>query len=168
MRLGSLVIYRARLLAAATVMVIASGVRRRRERRLLRRTRSRTGTAIAVNTLLAFPPPAGGAPPALQVNLAMVQGAVYDAVNAIEPKHQPYLLETRFAPDCFEGGRRRNRGLPRPLEHRLDGARRRIPFPNQADLQQALDDGVQQLARGGTGRSSKAEGSPRAKPRPTR
>ena len=46
---------------------------------------------------LAFPPPAGGAPPALQVNMAMVQGAVYDAVNAIEPRHRPYLLATRFA-----------------------------------------------------------------------
>ena len=31
-----------------------------------------------------------------QINMGMVQGAVYDAVNAIGPKkHQPYLLETR-------------------------------------------------------------------------
>src|SRR5262245_20455236 len=52
---------------------------------------------IAMTTLMAFPPPASGAPPALQVNLAMVQGAVYDAVNAIEPRHRPYLLETQFA-----------------------------------------------------------------------
>jgi hypothetical protein len=27
----------------------------------------------------------------------MVQGAVYDAINAIEPRHQPYLLEAHFA-----------------------------------------------------------------------
>ena len=51
---------------------------------------------VAANTLRTFPPPAGGAAPALQINLGMVQGAVYDAVNAIGPKmHQPYLLETR-------------------------------------------------------------------------
>jgi len=54
---------------------------------------------IAVTTLLAFPPLAGGAPPAQQISMAMTQGAVYDAVNAIEPRHQPYLLE-----DQFEGG----------------------------------------------------------------
>ena len=53
---------------------------------------------IAVNTLVNLPGPAGGAPPAAQINLAMTQGAVYDAVNAIEPKHHhPYLLTRRFA-----------------------------------------------------------------------
>jgi hypothetical protein len=52
---------------------------------------------IAAATLVAFPPPASGAPPALQINLAMVQGAVYDAINSIEPRHLPYLLDTRFS-----------------------------------------------------------------------
>jgi hypothetical protein len=51
---------------------------------------------VAVSTLVAFPAPAGGAPTALQINMAMTQGAVYDAVNAIERKHQPYLLATRY------------------------------------------------------------------------
>ncbi len=52
----------------------------------------------AVNTLSALPPPAGGAPPAAQVHMAMVEGAVYDAVNAITPKHfRPYLLTRRFS-----------------------------------------------------------------------
>jgi hypothetical protein len=51
---------------------------------------------IAMSTLLAFPPLAGGAPPAQQINMAMTQGAVYDAVNAIEPTHHPYLLTTQF------------------------------------------------------------------------
>src|SRR5690348_9653864 len=51
---------------------------------------------VAVSTLVAFPAPAGGAPNALQINMAMTQGAVYDAVNAIERKHQPYLLATRY------------------------------------------------------------------------
>src|SRR6266508_4426873 len=53
---------------------------------------------IATRTLVAFPGPAGGAPPASQINMAMVQGAVYDAVNAIERRHQPYLLGTLFDP----------------------------------------------------------------------
>jgi hypothetical protein len=55
---------------------------------------------IASNTLVLFPGPAGGAPPAPQINMGMVQGAVYDALNAIapNPRHRrPYLLESRFA-----------------------------------------------------------------------
>jgi hypothetical protein len=51
---------------------------------------------FAARTLLAFPGPAGGAPPASQVHMGMVQGAVYDAVNAIEPRRRPYLLARRF------------------------------------------------------------------------
>jgi hypothetical protein len=52
---------------------------------------------IAVNTLTGLPGPAGGAPPAAQINMGMVQGAVYDAVNAITPKHhRPYVLKRRF------------------------------------------------------------------------
>src|SRR6188768_3635354 len=51
---------------------------------------------VAATTLIAIPGPGGGAPPHFQINMGMVQGAVYDAVNAIGPKqHQPYLLETR-------------------------------------------------------------------------
>ena len=58
---------------------------------------------IAMSTLLvaptgAMPPAAGGAPPAAQIHLGMTQGAVYDAVNATEPKHyRPYLLKRRFS-----------------------------------------------------------------------
>ena len=52
---------------------------------------------VAVTTLAVIPGPNGGAPPALQINVGMVQGAVYDAVSAIGPKqHQPYLLKRRF------------------------------------------------------------------------
>jgi hypothetical protein len=51
---------------------------------------------IAASTLSAFPPPDGGAPNALQINLGIVQGAVYDAVNAVGPKkHREYVLEER-------------------------------------------------------------------------
>jgi hypothetical protein len=53
---------------------------------------------IAVSTLIGLPGPAGGAPPAAPIHVAMVQGAVYDAVNAIEPQHhRPYLLNRRFS-----------------------------------------------------------------------
>jgi hypothetical protein len=52
---------------------------------------------IALTTLVAFAPAASGAPPVLQVNLGMVQGSVYGAINASGARHQPYLLETRFA-----------------------------------------------------------------------
>jgi hypothetical protein len=53
--------------------------------------------SIAVNTLVGLPQPAGGAAPSSQINVGMVQGAVYDAVNAITPKHhRPYLLMRRF------------------------------------------------------------------------
>jgi pseudouridine-5'-phosphate glycosidase len=52
---------------------------------------------LAMSTLVAVPGPAGGAPPALQINMGMTQGAVYDAVNAVTPKHhRPYLLNRRF------------------------------------------------------------------------
>ena len=51
----------------------------------------------AANTLAGLPMPAGGAAPATQISMGMVQGAVYDAVNAITPKHhRPYLLTRRF------------------------------------------------------------------------
>jgi hypothetical protein len=52
---------------------------------------------IAVSSITGIPGPAGGAPPASQISMGMVQGAVYDAVNAITPKHhRPYLLNRRF------------------------------------------------------------------------
>src|SRR5215207_9060082 len=53
---------------------------------------------VATNTLTSplFAPASGGAPPASQINMAMTQGAVYDAVNAIEPRYRPYLLRTPF------------------------------------------------------------------------
>jgi hypothetical protein len=51
---------------------------------------------IAANTLTGLPQPAGGAAPSSQISMGMVQGAVYDAVNAITPKHhRPYLLKMR-------------------------------------------------------------------------
>ena len=64
----------------------------------------RAWNEIAVNTLIGLPGPAGGAPPAAQVHVAMVQGAVYDAVNAIGRKHyRPYLLKKRFPARASKG-----------------------------------------------------------------
>jgi hypothetical protein len=48
--------------------------------------------AIASTAIMAAPPQgAGQAPHAAVLSLAMVQGAVYDAVNAIDRGHEPYL-----------------------------------------------------------------------------
>src|SRR5258705_6638164 len=41
---------------------------------------------VAATTLIAIPPPDGGAPVSFQINMGIVQGAVYDAVNAIGQK----------------------------------------------------------------------------------
>ena len=57
-----------------------------------------TWNEIAVTTLVGLPPTAGGAPSAAPIHVAMVQGAVYDAVNAIGRRHyRPYLLKKRFS-----------------------------------------------------------------------
>jgi hypothetical protein len=47
--------------------------------------------AIAQDTVLAQAPNASS-PPAAAVFMAMVQGAVYGAVNSIEGRHRPYLI----------------------------------------------------------------------------
>ena len=56
----------------------------------------------AVNALsnapTATPPGAGQTPPVASSELAMVQGAVYDAVNAIDGGHVPYLAGLPSAP----------------------------------------------------------------------
>jgi hypothetical protein len=82
---------------------------------------------IATTTLVAFPPRATG--PALQINMAMTQGAVYDAVNAIEPRHyRPYLLNRRFAATAAY----------RVLSNIVSTVPANIPFPNRASLLQSL------------------------------
>ncbi|MDQ3810903.1 MAG: vanadium-dependent haloperoxidase, partial [Chloroflexota bacterium] len=94
---------------------------------------------IAMNTLVPFPPPAGGAPPAIQVHMGMVQGAVYDAVNATEPRRrQPYLLDERFAPTASKEAAVATAAY-RVLSNIVSTVPARIAFPNRADLLQALD-----------------------------
>jgi len=93
---------------------------------------------IATSTLVQFPGPAGGAPPALQINMAMTQGAVYDAVNAIEPRRQPYLLKTRFDPMASKEAAAATAAY-RVLSSIVSTVPASIPFPNKASLLQTLD-----------------------------
>jgi hypothetical protein len=53
---------------------------------------------------VGLPATAGGAPSAAPIHVAMVQGAVYDAVNAIGPRrYEPYLLTKRFSGPASKG-----------------------------------------------------------------
>jgi len=62
---------------------------------VLRRVMGMILASVAVNTVLAQPP-ITSAPPAAAVFVAMVQGAVYGAVNAIDRHQRPYLVMRRF------------------------------------------------------------------------
>ena len=94
---------------------------------------------LAMSTLVAVPGPAGGAPPALQINMGMTQGAVYDAVNSITPKHhRPYLLDRRFGATANRQAAVATAAY-RVLTSVLADVPATIPFPNRAALQAALD-----------------------------
>jgi hypothetical protein len=93
---------------------------------------------IATNTLVAFPAAAGGAASALQVNMAMPQGAVYDAVNAIEQRHQAYLLTTQFNPTASKEAAVATAGY-RVLSNIVQTVPPSIPFPNRTALQESLN-----------------------------
>jgi PAP2 superfamily len=51
--------------------------------------------SIAQTTILAQPPVVS-APPAAAVMMAMVHGSIYGAVNAIDRRHRPYLVDRTF------------------------------------------------------------------------
>ncbi len=93
---------------------------------------------IATDTLAAFPPAAGGAPNALQANMGMTQGAVYDAINAIEPRHRPYLLATRFNANASKEAAAATAAYS-VLSNIVSTVPAGIPFPNRAMLQASLD-----------------------------
>jgi hypothetical protein len=94
---------------------------------------------IAINTLVQFPPAAGGAAPALQIDMGMTQGAVYDALNAIEPRHhRPYLLNRRFAATASKEAATATAAY-RVLSNIVQTVPPSIPFPNRMVLQNALD-----------------------------
>jgi hypothetical protein len=94
---------------------------------------------VATDTLVQFPGPAGGAPSALQLNMGMTQGAVYDALNAITPKHhRPYLLKRRFSSKASKEAAAATAAY-RVLSNLVKTVPESIPFPNRASLLQALD-----------------------------
>jgi hypothetical protein len=92
----------------------------------------------AVNTLTTLPGPAGGAPPASQISMGMVQGAVYDAVNAITPKHyRPYLLKRRFAATASKDAAVATAAYM-VLSNIVSTVPASIPFPTRVTVLQSL------------------------------
>ena len=92
----------------------------------------------AVNTLTTLPGPAGGAPPASQISMGMVQGAVDDAVNAITPKHhRPYLLKRRFAATASKDAAVATAAY-RVLSNIISTVPESIAFPTRASVLQSL------------------------------
>ena len=76
---------------------------------------------VAATTLAAFPLPNGGAPPAFQINMGMVQGAVYDAVNAIGPKAASAIsAQQARRRESVDRRWHRNGGVRRAFGARLD------------------------------------------------
>jgi hypothetical protein len=98
---------------------------------------------IAMNTLLATAqggamPAAVGAPPASQILLGMTQGAVYDAVNAIHPKHyRPYLLTRRFSARASREAAVATAAFE-VLSSIVQGVPQTIAFPNRDALLESL------------------------------
>jgi PAP2 superfamily len=68
----------------------------------------------------------------------MTQGAVYDAVNAIEPRRQPYLLKRRFDPMASKEAAAATAAY-RVLSSIVSTVPASIPFPNKASLLQTLE-----------------------------
>ncbi|MBA2956527.1 PA-phosphatase [Nocardioides sp. MAH-18] len=94
---------------------------------------------IATTTLAAVPAPDGGAPPAFSINMGMVQGAVYDAVNAIGPKqYRPYLLNRRTGARASVDAAVATAAYD-VLSELVSTAPERAPFPGRAGLLSALD-----------------------------
>jgi hypothetical protein len=98
---------------------------------------------IAMSTLLVapvgtMPGPAGGAPPAASIHLGMTQGAVYDAVNATEPKHyRPYLLKRRFSARASKNAAVATAAYD-VLSSIVRGVPQTIPFANRQALLDSL------------------------------
>jgi hypothetical protein len=93
---------------------------------------------VAATTLVAFPGPNGGAPSAFQINMGMVQGAVYDAVNAIGPlKHRPYLLKERAGAMASIDAAVATAAYD-VLSELVSTAPERAPFPGRAGLLSTL------------------------------
>jgi hypothetical protein len=94
---------------------------------------------IAGNTLAAFPPAAGGAAPTVQINMGMTQGAVYDAVNAIDGGHDGYLITSRLGRPSDSKEAAAATAAYRVLLNIVSTVPASIPFPNKAGLLQTLE-----------------------------
>ena len=93
---------------------------------------------VAVTTLAAVPGPNGGAPPAFAINMGMVQGAVYDAVDAIGPKqHRPYLLNGRTGARASVDAAVATAAYD-VLSELVAAAPERAPFPGRSGLLSTL------------------------------
>ena len=77
------------LVGAAVVLVVAVGGLSASARGQSAGNAATDWNAIASTSIMST---AGQPPHAAVLSLAMVQGAVYDAVNAIDGRHQPYLV----------------------------------------------------------------------------
>ena len=118
-----------RLAAVAAVLAVALGAPA-----VARADAVTDWNLIATNAILAPPAPTPHASP---LSFAMVQGAVYDAVNAIDGGHRPYLVapaanpsdskEAAVATAAFRVARRRS--CPSPAAPTLAAAVRRRRSP---------------------------------------
>ena len=93
---------------------------------------------VAASTLIAFPPPNGGAAPAFQINMGIVAGAMYDAVNAIGPRqHRSYLLKQRVSAKASIDAAVATAAYD-VLSALVSTAPERAPFPGRAGLMSTL------------------------------
>jgi hypothetical protein len=89
---------------------------------------------VAATTLNAVPGPNGGAPPGFQINMGMVQGAVYDAVNAIGPKkYRSYLFNKRTSARASIDAAVATAAYD-VVQELVSTAPENVPFPNRATL----------------------------------
>lgn len=91
------------LAAIALAGAAAPGTARAAERDAVRDWNAHAIAALA-NATTAATPGAQFSPPVAIIHLAIVQGAVYDAVNAIKGGHDPYLERLVFAPTSASKG----------------------------------------------------------------
>ena len=139
------------------------------------RTPSPTGTQIAAAALQSpgtATPPGAGQGAASTAHLAMVHAAVYDAVNAIDGGHEPYVSSPAAAAVVLAGRRRRGRRAPRARQRRRSGSRAaRMPVIEaayQATLA-AIPDGPAKAGGIATGEAAAADMiAARARRRPLR
>ena len=99
------------------------------------------------------------APPVAFIHLAIVQGAVYDAVNAIKGGYDAYLPRTEGPDQRVEGRGRRDSGASCPDRRRQSGAVDGDADRRRQDRDQGSPRcGIRQLAGRNSGRSGKGQG----------